>query len=38
MGGVDLADQQLDSLGCTKKIIQMVWKALYEAGYAVCIG
>ena len=39
MGGVDLVDvDQLDRLRCAKKIIQMVHKALSEAGYAICIG
>ena len=37
MGGVDLVDQQLDSLDVLK-MVQMVQEALSEAGYAMCTG
>ena len=38
MGGVDLVDQQLDSLDVQRKSYKWYKKALSEAGYAMCIG
>ena len=38
MGGVDLVDQELDSLNVLRKSYKWYKKALSEAGYAMCIG